>query len=100
MRFTTLLSTSLALAAGANAMSATYVVNNINQLTVLSSETNEIAKSVSAGNINEKAPVRPTLIPTGFLWVSCSDPLAATREQLQADHRQRQPVHLHHERQA
>lgn len=87
MRFTAVLSTSLALAAGANAMGVADMVNNIHQITDLSSDTKDIAKSISVVNMFQKAPVRQTLIPTEFLWVLCSNLLAATREQLQADDR-------------
>lgn len=56
MRFTAVFSASLALAAGANAMSAADMVNNINDITDKSSDTNDIAKSISAVNMFQTAP--------------------------------------------
>lgn len=58
MRFIAAFASSLALAAGAHAaMEAADMVNNINQITDISSDANDIAKSLSAINVFQKAPV-------------------------------------------
>lgn len=57
MRFFQITS-ALALATAANAaMSASTMQSNIDQITELSSDTNEIAESLSVTNIFQKAPV-------------------------------------------
>lgn len=57
MRFTSIIS-ALALAAGANAaMNASTMISNIDQITSLSSDTNDIAKSIGVTNFYTTAPV-------------------------------------------
>ncbi|EYE93766.1 uncharacterized protein EURHEDRAFT_524286 [Aspergillus ruber CBS 135680] len=57
MRFTTVFTSVLALAAGANAaVSASDMKNNIDQITDVSADTNDIAKSLSVTNMFQKAP--------------------------------------------
>lgn len=57
MRFTSIVS-ALALAAGANAaMNASTMISNIDQITSLSSDTNDIAKSIGVTNFFTTGPV-------------------------------------------
>ncbi|KAJ5151629.1 hypothetical protein N7492_009924 [Penicillium capsulatum] len=57
MRFTASFSTALALAAGAHAvMPAKEVVMNVNKITDISSDTNDIASSLGVTNVFQKAP--------------------------------------------
>lgn len=98
MRFTAALSATLALAASANAMGAADMVNNINDITDKSSQTNDIAESLSVTNVFQKAPVRPMPIPTEIL--GRSNPLAASHQRLQGHHPDCQQRHHRHERQA
>lgn len=59
MRFTAVFSTALALAAGANAadMAASEVVKNVNAIADISSDANDIAKSISVTNVYQTTPV-------------------------------------------